>query len=87
MAKTPLDLKDTIYMKTRDGDEIEFLVVALLEDEENKSTFAVLRSNPDGGEESFIVTDSYGELIEDDALAQQVLDDYLLFNEDEEGDE
>lgn len=81
MPQSPLDLKDTIHMKTRDGDEIAFSVVALLEDEENENTYAVLRSDL-GGEESFIVTDPYGALIEDDELAQEVLDDYLLFNEE-----
>jgi hypothetical protein len=86
MAQAPLDLKDRIYMKTRDGEEIEFSVIALLEDQESKNAYAVLRS-ADAGEESFIVTDPYGELIEDDELAQQVLDDFLLFNEDQqEGD-
>ncbi len=81
MAQTPLDLKDMVYMKTRQGDEIEFSVVALLEDEEGQNTYAVLRSESEDGEESFIVTDPYGTLVEDDELAQQVLDDYLLFNE------
>jgi hypothetical protein len=83
MAKAPLDLRDTIVMETRDGESIPFSVVALLEDEETKNTYAVLLHEGETDEEhTFIVTDPYGNLVEDDELAQHVLDDYLLYNEE-----
>jgi hypothetical protein len=83
MAKAPLDLRDTVVMQTHDGEEIAFSVVALLEDEETKDTYAVLLHESETDEDhTFIVTDPYGNLIEDDALAQHVLDDYLLFSEE-----
>lgn len=83
MAKAPLDLKDTVVMETRDGEEISFSVVALLEDEESKNTYAVLLHEGETDEDhTFIVTDPYGNLVEDEELAQQVLDDYLLFSEE-----
>lgn len=83
MAKVPLDLNDTIVMETRDGQEITFSVVALLEDEETKNTYAVLLHEGESeAEHSFIVTDPYGALVEDETLAQHVLDDYLLFSEE-----
>lgn len=85
-GEKPLDLKDTLFVKTPDGREVSFTVVALLEDEQNGSSYAVLLNEPEDGEESFIVTDPYGNLLEDDALAQQVLDDYLLFAEESSED-
>lgn len=84
MPRAPLDLRDTVFLSTQKGDEIEFSVVALLEDERSKQTFAVLLNDPDDGEERFIVTDAYGALIENDDLAQQVLDDYLQYDASEE---
>jgi hypothetical protein len=86
-SEKPLDLKDTLFVKTPGGEEVSFTVVALLEDEEeNARGYAVLLSEPEGGEESFIVTDPFGKLLEDDELAQQVLDDYLLFADESSED-
>jgi hypothetical protein len=85
MAKAPLDLRDTVVMETREGGEIEFSVVALLEDEETQNTYAVLLHEGETDEDhTFIVTDPYGTLVEDDELAQHVLDDYLLYSEEPE---
>ncbi|HUY41871.1 MAG TPA: hypothetical protein VMV82_09925 [Candidatus Dormibacteraeota bacterium] len=82
-----LDVNDTLVVKTPSGGELPFVVMALLEDEEEGSGYAVLLHEPEDGEESFIVTDPYGKLLEDDALAQDVLDDYLDFaGESEDGD-
>lgn len=78
-GETALDLKDTLFLRMQDDEEFSFQVVALLEDEENACTYAVLLHQPSEGEERFIVTDSYGNLLEDETLAQQVLDDYLVF--------
>jgi uncharacterized protein YrzB (UPF0473 family) len=84
MAKAPLDLKETVVMTTQEGAEIAFSVVALLEDEQTKHTYAVLMHRPEDPnvDESFVVTDPYGNLLQDTELAQQVLDDYLIFNEE-----
>jgi hypothetical protein len=82
-----LDVNDTLFVKTPSGEELPFVVMALLEDEEEGSGYAVLLYEPEDGEESFIVTDPYGKLLEDDALAQDVLDDYLdCAGEPEDGD-
>ena len=77
-----LDLNETIFIKASDEGELAFEVVALLEDDEDGSGYAVLVNESDEGEESFIVTDPYGNLLDDDALAQDVLDDYLAFDEE-----
>ncbi len=83
----PLDVNDTLYVRTPGGEELPFRVVALLEDdEEEASGYAVLLHEPQEGDESFIVTDPYGKLLEDDALAQEVLDDYLDFADEPEDD-
>lgn len=78
-----LDVNETILVSSPDGEELEFSVVALLEDEEDGTAYAVLVHEAEGEEEeSFIVTDPFGNLLQDDALAQEVLDDYLLFAEE-----
>ncbi|HEY9084503.1 MAG TPA: hypothetical protein VIN40_00975 [Candidatus Tyrphobacter sp.] len=82
----PLDLEDSLVVKTPGGEEVSYTVVALLEDEENGSSYAVLLNEPEDGEESFIVTDPFGNLLADDALAQQVLDDYLAYAEESSED-
>lgn len=82
MGSKRLDVSEVVTLKAPDGEELEFSVVALLEDEEDGTSYAVLlHEGGDEEEDSFIVTDPYGELLEDDALAQEVLDDYLLFAE------
>jgi uncharacterized protein YrzB (UPF0473 family) len=84
VSEKQLDVNDTLFVKSPDGEELEFSVVALLEDEDDGSSYAVLVHEPgdDEEEESFIVTDPYGNLLENDALAQEVLDDYLLFTDE-----
>lgn len=90
----PLELRETLVVKTKDDKDIAFEVVGVLEDPEAKTSYAVLMSEGDGGEggdeQEFIVTDLEGNLLDDDALAQDVLDDFLAFAEeaaDDEGDE
>ncbi len=79
MTAKRLDVKDRLVVKGADGEDLEFCVMALLEDEEDGAAYAVLLHEPENEdeEETFIVTDPYGTLLEDDALAQEVLDDYL----------
>jgi uncharacterized protein YrzB (UPF0473 family) len=84
----PLELSEMLYIATKDGAELPFEVVGLLEDPENKMSYAVLLHEPDGeGEDGeFIVTDLEGNLVDDEELAQEILDDFLVFAE-ESGDE
>ncbi len=88
-AKTgPLELSEVLYIETKDGTELPFEVVGLLEDSDDKTSYAVLMYEPkdEDAESEFIVTDLDGNLLEDDKLAQEILDDFLVFAE-ESGDE
>lgn len=86
----PLELSEVLYIETKDGTELPFEVVGILEDPDDGSSYAVLMHEPkDESEESeseFIVTDLEGNLLEDEDLAQEILDEFLVFAE-EAGDE
>ena len=88
-----LELRETLFIKTKDGTELPFEVVGVLEDPERSTSYAVLMhededtDNDDDDSQEFIVTDMDGNLIEDDALAQDVLDDFLAFAEEAGDDE
>jgi uncharacterized protein YrzB (UPF0473 family) len=92
-TNTPLELSDILHVKTKDGVELPFEVVGILEDPDDGSSYAVLVHEPknEEGEGEFIVTDLEGNLLEDQDLAQELLDDFLVFaeeaNDDEHGDE
>lgn len=88
-----LELRETLFVKTKDGAELPFEVVGVLEDAEDGTSYAVLMhegeesgDEEDGDGQEFIVTDLDGNLLEDDALAQDILDDFLAFAE-EAGDD
>jgi uncharacterized protein YrzB (UPF0473 family) len=87
----PLELSEILYIATKDGAELPFEVVGLLEDEENKMSYAVLLHEPhaEGEDGEFIITDLLGNLVDDEELAQEILDDFLDFaaesGEDGEG--
>ena len=83
----PLELSEILYIATKDGAELPFEVVGILEDPETKTSYVVLMHEPEGEEEGeFIVTDLNGNLIDDEELAQEILDDFLVFAE-ESGDD
>jgi hypothetical protein len=84
----PLELSDVLRIATKEGAELPFEVVGILEDPESKTSFAVLLHEPEAEEEDgeFIVTDLDGNLIDDEELAQEILDDFLIFAE-ESGDD
>jgi len=65
-------------IQTTDGKEIEFEVVGLVEDDENNA-FAVCYSEK---ADEFVVTDSAGKLLDDDELAQEILDDFFVLAEE-----
>jgi hypothetical protein len=87
----PLELSEVLYIETKDGTQLPFEVVGILEDPDDGSTYAVLMHEPQPEEESeeqgeFIVTDLQGNLLDDEELAQNILDDFLVFAE-EAGDD
>lgn len=83
----PLELSEVLHIETKDGAELPFEVVGILEDPDDGKSYAVLMHEPaDEGESEFIVTDLEGNLIEDEELAQEILDEFLVFAE-EAGDE
>lgn len=86
----PLELSDVLRIATKEGAELPFEVVGILEDPESKTSFAVLLHEPEEEDEDgeFIVTDLEGNLIDDEELAQEILDDFLIFAEESgDGDE
>src|SRR5215469_9821935 len=79
----PLELSDTLTIETNEGAVLPFEVVGILADSEGGISYAVLHHQEED-EDEFIVTDLDGNLIEDDALAQQILEDFLAFADDDE---
>ena len=78
-----LELRDVLVIKTTGDDkQLEFEVVGLVEDEEHKS-FAVLYCEPD---DEFVVTDAQGNLLQDESLAQEILDDFFVLAEESGGE-
>ncbi len=65
-------------IETTDDKKFEFEVVGLVEDDENHG-FAVAYSQE---ADEFVVTDDNGKLLEDDALAQEILDDFFVLAEE-----
>lgn len=77
-----LELQDVLVIRTHDEKELSFEVVGLVEDDE-KNAYAVLYCEP---EDEFAVTDAKGNLLSDDALAQEILDDFFVLAEESAGD-
>ncbi len=65
-------------IETNDGQSLEFEVVGLVEDDENNA-YAVCYSE---GADEFVVTDAAGTLLDDDELAQEILDDFFVLAEE-----
>lgn len=89
---TRVELEDTIVVAARSGDqadaplrELEFEVVALIGEEEAEAKFAVCYCE---AADEFLVADIFGRLVEDEALAQEVLNGFLEHADDAQaGDE
>ena len=77
-ASGPLELRDVLVIETNDGQSLEFEVVGLVEDDENNA-YAVCYSE---GADEFVVTDNVGTLLDDDELAQEILDDFFVLAEE-----
>lgn len=86
MSSAPLELHEVVHIETTEGTTLTFTVVGILEDPEAKASYAVLMSDgsDDDEDSQFIVTDLQGSLLEDDAIAQEVLDEFLAEAGDEE---
>jgi len=76
-----VEIADTIVIETRSPgvssgatDEQEFEVVAIVEDSGSSHRYAVCYCE---AEDEFIVTDDGGALLKDEALAQEILEDFL----------
>ncbi|HUZ49835.1 MAG TPA: hypothetical protein VMW12_08865 [Candidatus Dormibacteraeota bacterium] len=84
----PLELSEVLHIETKEGTELPFEVVGILEDPDDGASYAVLMHEPEDeeGESEFIVTDLEGNLLEDEDLAQEILDEFLVFAE-EAGDD
>lgn len=72
-----------LVIETTDGNQIEFEVVGLVEDDENNA-YAVCYSEK---ADEFVVTDSAGTLLDDDELAQEILDDFFVLAEEAKPEE
>jgi hypothetical protein len=62
----------------QDGTELKFEVVGLVEDDEGNA-FAVCYNDKN---DEFVVTDQVGDLLEDEELAQEILDDFFVLAEE-----
>ncbi len=67
-----------LVIETNDGKSLEFEVVGLVEDDENNA-YAVCYSE---SADEFVVTDAVGSLLDDDELAQEILDDFFVLAEE-----
>jgi hypothetical protein len=71
-------LRDVVVIETTDAKKLEFEVVGIVEDDED-NTFAVCYSE---SADEFVVTNATGTLLNDDALAQEILDDFFVLAEE-----
>ena len=67
-----------LVIETTDGARMDFEVVGLVEDDENNA-FAVCYSEK---ADEFVVTDAKGTLLDNDELAQEILDDFFVLAEE-----
>ena len=82
-AAGDIDLRDFLIVETKDGRKLEFEVVGLVEDDEHQS-YAVAYSE---AEDEFVVTDARGTLLENTALAQEILDDFRRSSEESDSED
>lgn len=68
-----LELHDVLVIETNDAQQLEFEVVGLMEDDEGHAYAVCYGEKVD----EFVITDERGRLLEDDALAQEILDEFL----------
>ncbi len=78
-----VELQDVLVIETTDGKKYEFEIVGVVEDEEHNA-FAVAYSE---AADEFVVTDQNGKLIDNDELAQEILDDFFVLAEESSPEE
>lgn len=61
-----------------DGTALRFEVVGLVEDDESNAYAVCYNDESD----EFVVTDAVGELLDDEDLAQEILDDFFVLAEE-----
>jgi hypothetical protein len=84
----PLELNEVLYVETKDGPALPFEVVGILEDPRDGTSYAVLmHESSERADSEFIVTDLTGNLLENETLAQEILDDFLVFANESDDDE
>ncbi len=71
-------MQDVLVIETTEGKKYEFEIVGVVEDEDHNA-FAVAYSQE---ADEFVVTDPSGKLLDDDELAQEILDDFLVLAEE-----
>lgn len=74
-----LQLRDEIQQKTVDGRTLKFEVISVVHDECDPSKSYLVCYSAD--HDTFVVTDPYGTLIEDDDLAQEIIDETMVLAE------
>jgi len=82
-----VEIEDTIVVEAGEGEppadaasqRREFEVVGIVQEDDSARRFAVCYSQD---ADEFIVTDGMGRLVEDEALAQEVLTDFLQHADD-----
>lgn len=79
-----VELQDVLVIETTDGKKNEYEIVALIESDDGDENYAVAYSK---AADEFIVTDARGDLLQDDALAQEILDDFIVFAEESAAEE
>ena len=79
-----VELQDVLVIETTDGKKNEYEIVALIESDDGGENYAVAYSKV---ADEFIVTDARGDLLQDDALAQEILDDFIVFAEESAAEE
>lgn len=78
VGESKVELQDVLVIETTDGKKYEFEIVSVVEDEEHNA-FAIAYSE---AADEFVVTDQHGKLLDDDTLAQEILDDFFVLAEE-----
>ena len=70
-------------IETHDGKRLEFEVIGIVEDDDGLGYAVCYNEEAD----EFVVTDDAGKLLEDEDLAQEILDDFFELAENEDDEE
>ncbi|GAC1465913.1 MAG: hypothetical protein NVS2B8_19040 [Vulcanimicrobiaceae bacterium] len=71
-------MQDVLVIETTDGKKYEFEIVGIVQDDEGNA-YAVAYSET---ADEFVVTDKKGTLLDNDELAQEILDDFFVLAEE-----